>query len=93
MTWKRADDPSFVISLLPRSKFIRDLFALNPTKSINKPRLPKLFLAKSREQNCYEGKLIIYPITLAEFSPKPYSLNLILRSMIVLEQYNNQRSA
>lgn len=66
-----------MMSFEPRSRLTSDLFCLRPFNKACSPSLPRLFLARSRQQNCYEGKLMICPRTLAEWAPNPYSFNLI----------------
>lgn len=73
--------PSYVISLLPRSRWINEQFYLMPFNKAIKPEFPRLFLPKSKWLNW--SPVIIKEITFAEFSPSPHSRNAIFLSTIV----------
>jgi hypothetical protein len=52
IVWNKAAAPSDLISLLPRSRLIRDFYCLRYSHRSMTPLLPRLFIARFNSENC-----------------------------------------
>ena len=83
------EEPSFMISLLPRSRLAKDFEFWMPFARASIPLFPSLFFPRSNCQKSWvtlPSLMSIFAMTAAEAGPNPYSFIFMVLFLMLLWQ-------